>query len=529
VNNNHSSEPASPAKSSAAHTTSQHTTQPSHTAAHTAVSAAQHTTQTQTVKSAHTSQSYAANGQSSHTTQIPQVSYTTTEHIRPITPSPSYTSQTYTTKTAQAKNTRTIRRPSKGKLPVVRLTIALFLVAILAIIVLSASFLKLYKPAVDTGVPFDTGISVTPVTDSGTDTVGNDTTATDNSQSGSKDKSSTPTVTETTPITPVFKRDKNTVNFLVVGRDVASWNTDVIMLVNFNMKKGSLSVMQLPRDTYVEIDGVHGRINTAMVTLRNAARKANPSQSQEESLKVGMSGFCELLEKSLCIQIDGYAHINLEGFRGIVNAIGGVYMEVPCDMDYEDPEQNLYIHLKEGYQLLDGEKAEMLVRFRDGYVQADIGRMDAQKLFLTALFKQIKKNLSVSTIGKLVEQIYSCVTTDVPLADIIIYAKELLGVDMDNISMMTLHGAALQTETGAWYYAMNRAATLEMINEYFNVYSEPITDEWFDRTGAFSQEDSKAFSRVYLADPNDLDIVQVHPEVQTGADIDEDGLNILLK
>ncbi|MGN1127541.1 MAG: LCP family protein [Candidatus Flemingiibacterium sp.] len=402
------------------------------------------------------------------------------------------------------------RRPAKRRIPVYKIVLAVLVIVLLAAIVGGAAFLKLHKPSVDTDIPFQTDTEPPDTIDQPDTTL--------------------PVSTDTEPSTPSgsFTRDTESVNFLVVGRDAASWNTDVIMLVNFNMREGSLSVMQLPRDTYIEIDQVRGRINTAMKTMRSAAYSKNPSLSQEELLKAGMAGMCELLEKSLCIQIDGYAHINLEGFRGIVDAIGGVKMDVPYDMDYEDPEQDLYIHLKAGTQILDGKKAEMFVRFRDGYVQADIGRIDAQKLFLTALFKQLKSSMTVSTIPKLAEQVFKYVTTDLPLADIVIYAKKLLGVDMEKISMMTLHGSALQTETGAWYYCMNRAATLDMINTYFNVYSDPITDAIFDKTQAFTDEDSKAFCRIYLASPDDA-AVEVRPDIKNGEQIDDGELNIQLK
>ena len=410
----------------------------------------------------------------------------------------------------KSNNTLQKRHPAKRRIPVVKIVLAVVIVLILALICGTAAFLKLHRPSIDTGIPFDTDIKVP-------------------SDTTSPDPGNPPDIT-TEPSTPsgAFTRDTESVNFLVVGRDVASWNTDVIMLVNFNMKKGSLSVMQLPRDTYIEIDRVRGRINTTMKTMRSAAYSKNPTLSQDELLKAGMAGMCELLEKSLCIQIDGYAHVNLEGFRGIIDAIGGVPMDVPYDMDYEDPEQDLYIHLKAGNQLLDGKKAEMFVRFRDGYIQADIGRIDAQKLFMTALFKQLKSSMTVSTIPKLAEQIFKYVTTDVPLADIIIYAKELLGVDMENISMMTLHGAALQTDSGAWYYCMNRAATLDMINTYFNVYDTPITDAMFDKTQAFNDEDVEAFNRVYNAAPDDI-AVEVRPDIKTGEEIDDGELNIPLK
>lgn len=404
------------------------------------------------------------------------------------------------------KNNFAKRRPGKKKFPAWKIALSVVVFTILAVIALGASFLKYYKPPVDTGVPFET-VDKTSETDT--------TSAAD---------------VTTTQITDPneFLRDTENVNFLIVGRDAASWNTDVIMIANFNMRKGNLAIIQLPRDTYIEIDRVHGRINTMFKTLRSSAYSSNPSLSQTDLLKTGMASMCELLEKSLCIQIDGYAHINLEGFRSIIDTIGGVDMYVPSDMDYEDPEQDLYIHLKKGQQILYGKEAEMFVRFRSGYIQADIGRIDAQKLFLTALFKQLKSSMTVTTITKIAEQVFKYVTTDIPLKDVIIYAKELLGVDMNNISMMTLHGSSTQTESGAWYYVMNRASTLDMINTYFNVYNQPVSDEIFDKTQAFTDESSAVFNRIYLAEPGDV-AVEVKPDVHTGEDIDGGELNIPIK
>ncbi len=392
------------------------------------------------------------------------------------------------------------------------MTLAVVVIFILVLIALGASYLKFYRPSVDTDVPFDietttpSEVTTAPPDDNVVETTDD----TEDVQAGA------------------FTRDTESVNFLVVGRDAESWNTDVIMIVNFNMREGSLSVMQLPRDTYIEADSkIHGRINTVMKSMRSRAYNEDPTLSNEELLKAGMAGMCELLEKSLCIQLDGYAHVDLAGFRGIIDAIGGVYMDVPYAMQYSDPDQGLYINLAPGPQLLDGSEAEMFVRFRSGYVQADIGRIDAQKIFLTALFKQLKTNLTVTTVPQIVEQVLKYVTTDVPLADIIIYAKELLGVDMNNVSMMTLYGTATQTETGAWYYVMNRAATLDMVNTYFNVYSSPITDEMFDRTQAFTDESSDIFKRIYNASPDDP-AVEVKPDIKTGEEIDNGDINIAL-
>ncbi len=391
------------------------------------------------------------------------------------------------------------------------LVVLLICVAAIALtLTAAAAFVKLYRPPVDTDIPFDIVTAEKPPKNP--EVVGG-TTAADAPSDDTEE-----------PL-PEFKRDTDSVNFLVMGQDVDSWNTDVVMVVNFNMRTGSLSVMQFPRDTYIETSGTRGRINALLAKCYNEYRASDKTSTKNELIGKSMSSICELLEKSLCIQLDGYIHVNLEGFRNIVDALGGVYIDVPCDMDYEDPEQNLYIHLKAGPQVLTGKQAEGFVRFRSGYVQADIGRVDAQKIFLTALFKQVKNSLTVTTVSRVVEQVFKYVLTDVPLADIVIYAKELLGVDMGSVSMMTLHGSAAQVATGAWYYVINRASALDMVNAYFNVYNATITDAMFDRTFAFTDEDYALFNKVYIAAPDD-DVVQVRPDVQTGTSIDDGNLNI---
>lgn len=411
------------------------------------------------------------------------------------------------------------RHPQKKRgIPAWKVVLAVVVVFILLVIGLTATFLKLYKPSVDTDVPFDT--------DDNTVTSGSDTIVT---APTTEETSAEPDIDTSSDIDG-YTRNTDSVNFLVIGRDVSGWNTDVIMIVNFNMKEGSLSVMQIPRDTYVDSDegNVHGRINTTLSKFYSADRKKNPDHTTDESIKAGMDSFCRFLEKILCIKLDGYCYMNLQGFRGIVDALDGVYVDVPYQLDYEDPDQNLYIHIKPGPQTLNGTQAEGFVRFRSGYVQADIGRADAQKIFLTALFKQVKNSMNVSTIAKLVEQVMTYVLTDVPLADLIIYAKELLGVDMGNISMMTMHGSAIVNERGAWLYVMNRAATLDMINTYFNVYSKPITDGIFDRNQSFNDEDDSIVNEIYWASPDD-DVVLVKPDVKTGEEIDDDGITIYIK
>lgn len=323
----------------------------------------------------------------------------------------------------------------------------------------------------------------------------------------------TPTVR---PSADVPTRNEKRVNFLVMGHDKVALNTDVVMLVNFDMETGGVNILQIPRDTFFKT----GRINTLMATERAKARNADPSLKNDALLKKGMEGAVLELEKSLGIRIDGYAIINIEGFRNVIDVIGGVYMDVPYAMHYEDPEQNLFIHLNPGPQTLNGAQSEMFVRYRYGYVQGDIGRVNAQKMFLTALFKELT-SVTVSEAAGLAEQAFKYVTTDIGLADIVFYAKEALGIDLGKVTMMTLPGKDTTSSSGASYYVMNRAATLPIISEYFNVFDNyEITDSVFDKSRSFTANDRR-FSRIY-------DSTEIEADIKTADGIDRDSLDVPL-
>ena len=133
---------------------------------------------------------------------------------------------------------------------------------------------------------------------------------------------------------------------LVLGKDKASGLFDVMMLVSFDESDKAACVMQIPRDTYAEYtEKSYKKINAAPKML-------------------GEEGFCKFLSESLNVQIKGYISFDLEAFSKAVDLIGGVEMTLPRALDYNDPEQGLYIHLSKGRQVLDGEKAQMLIRFR---------------------------------------------------------------------------------------------------------------------------------------------------------------------
>lgn len=293
-------------------------------------------------------------------------------------------------------------------------------------------------------------------------------------------------------------RDSERVNFLVMGKDRWAFNTDVIMLLSYDVKNGKISLMQFPRDTYFDIGQSNCKINAALALFYNARRREGLSDN--DAYKAAMQDMEQALEDVFRITIDYYAIMDLNGFVNIIDALGGVEMDVPARMYYVDDVQKLKIDLKPGLQTLSGAQAEQFVRYRNGYVEGDVGRVDAQKLFISACIAQVKKSFNVSTISAIMEQVLKYVTTDIPLKDLVYYAKSALSVDLSEITMMTLPGIQCRqyNDSGTWYYVAYRDATVAALNKYFNSYNFEITSAIFDRDDVLYDAGGTYMHSIYL-------------------------------
>lgn len=299
-----------------------------------------------------------------------------------------------------------------------------------------------------------------------------------------------------------YNRKDKTYNFLIVGKDRAALNTDVMIIARFEEATGQVSLVQIPRDTLINTDNGYRRINTLYAHYYvNQIKDKDKTGAEKGSMEMLVSD----LQSNLNIKIDNYCLLYLDGFQKIVNAVGGVYVDVPMDMYYVDEDQDLYIDIKEGYQKLDGFQAEGFVRYRYGYIQGDIGRVDAQKIFIAAFLKTVKNNFTASSISTLCSTALSSITTDMILKDAVYYAQAALSVELSSVTMMTLPGEDYQTSNGAWYYIVNREAALKVVNTYLNVYKEDITDSIFDRNEAFNVKNDAIINEKYRQTGIDLD------------------------
>ena len=267
--------------------------------------------------------------------------------------------------------------------------------------------------------------------------------------------------------------------FLLLGCDRAASLTDAILLASLNTATGDLRLLQIPRDTY------------ANYTARDY-RKLNGALNA-----LGQDGMKALLSRTLGVKIHYVAAIDLEGVTALVNAVGGVDVEIPQDMDYSDPAQNLEIHFRKGFRHLDGNDAISFVRFRSGYVNADLGRMDAQKVFLRA-FAAKCADLNEAGYLRLFFAVLPYMRTDLPVQEAILISGALKNCNFAEIPMQTAPGEAVRGSSGAWYYSVNRAGMIRAVNELLQP-TEPVDERSMDPERVFDCAENPHFHRIYLA------------------------------
>ena len=301
---------------------------------------------------------------------------------------------------------------------------------------------------------------------------------------------------------PVYERKEGFYTFLIAGIDAISNNTDVLMLASLDTKNGKVEIVQIPRDTYINktVGGYTGLTRVNAIYAAEYNRQVGNGASRTAAKTLAMEDLARRLSEALCINIDEYVLIDTKGFRDVIDAVGGIDYDVPRDMFYEDPEQDLYINLSKGYQHLNGSQCEQLIRYRSGYAKGDIGRVEMRGDFLMEVFRQVKNKIGVDAMLKLIRDgdVLQKIRTSMSLMDIFAYVRMVYRLDDDAIGVRTLSGSVVQNpDTGAWiYYCLNKKGALRDINECLNIYKNDIDISIFDRNELFSG--SKGASDHYI-------------------------------
>ena len=263
--------------------------------------------------------------------------------------------------------------------------------------------------------------------------------------------------------------------FVLLGESVAgdSRLTDTIIVCKYDPKTQQAAMMSIPRDTYTGSGSAENA--TAYYKINNSYGGGdNPMNT------------VKVINRLTGLDIKYYVWVNTDVLKELVDEIGGVYFDVPVDMNYTDTSQNLYIRVKKGYQLLDGNTAEQVVRFRhndngttypSSYGVEDYGRMKTQREFIKATLTQTLKPEHIVKVGSFVDIAFRNIKTNVPLDIIKDYLPYVVKFNTDDLKTGVLPGSDTnETLDSSWIYFANKSATKKLVDELF-LHPEDYDDE----------------------------------------------------
>lgn len=259
------------------------------------------------------------------------------------------------------------------------------------------------------------------------------------------------------------EKAKNMPDFYCLLMGKSQNMTDTIIVAKYSPNTGNAALLSIPRDSFV---GKNKKAATASDKI-NSKYQISPQKT------------LDAVNDLTGLNIKYYVTIDTAALRHLVDAIGGVTFNVPINMDYDDSSQDLYIHLKAGEQLLNGEQAEWVVRFRHNnngtsypvsYGDNDLGRMRTQREFIMEVAKQTLKIENITKINEILKIAEEEVETNIDWNTMSNYIPALMNFKPENIRTETLPGVP-EYCNGVAVYLVNETKSKELVNELF------LTDE----------------------------------------------------
>jgi len=234
--------------------------------------------------------------------------------------------------------------------------------------------------------------------------------------------------------TSLGKAASNMKRFNILLAGLENKRTDTIMLVSYDTENKTADIISLPRDTYLP---------------RNTDDEAELKKINAVYGQEGIEGLTLRVQGLLGIPVGKYAVIDYEAVVACVDMIGGVQVDVPFHMEYTDiyDDPPLYIDIPEGVQVLDGEQSLKFLRFRKGYDNQDLGRIEAQQQFIKSF---VKRSLGLQ-LPEVIKEAYSHIETNISVSDLLDLAGDLVGFSTDNINTCILPGMETPLEGLSFY------------------------------------------------------------------------------
>jgi len=241
------------------------------------------------------------------------------------------------------------------------------------------------------------------------------------------------------------------VNVLVIG--VAKNLSDTIMMASYDMEKDKVDIFSIPRDTYYPRKGYN----------HAAQKKVNAVYGSS-----GAEGLVKAVEDITKMDIDYYVQFDYEAVKAIVDGLGGLKVEVPNDMNYDDPADDLHIHFKKGQVVKNGEDIVKLLRWRKnnkggGYKEGDLGRIKMQQQIVKLGMEKVINGNIVANFLKLQSPITKYVKTSMTPKEMMYFANKAKDINSESIFFHTVPGNP-KTMEGLSFFVINKDKLKEEID-----------------------------------------------------------------
>ena len=271
------------------------------------------------------------------------------------------------------------------------------------------------------------------------------------------------------------RKSDNWYTVLILGRDTGGGgNTDTILLASYDVTNQKATVMSIPRDTMVNVSWDIKRINS-VYNMNGQGEKGITALYKEIAQLVGF-------------EPDFQVVVEWDAVGEIVDAMGGVYFDVPRDMNYDDPYQDLHIHQEKGYRLLSGDDAMQVIRYRHdnnmkyGYPDGDLGRIKTQQAFLKAVVEQLLQVKNFTKINQFAKVFQNNVETDLSFSNICWFGQQAVtgGLKVENVKFVTMPNTPVPCWSRTYrnmqsYVVPNARELLDLVNNELSPFVETFT------------------------------------------------------
>ena len=272
------------------------------------------------------------------------------------------------------------------------------------------------------------------------------------------------------------RKSKDFYTVLVLGRDTGGGgNTDTMLLASYDVTNQKAKVMSIPRDTMVNVPWDVKRINS-VYNYYGGGEKGIKALYKEISQLVGFEPDYQVI-------------VEWDAVGAIVDAMGGVYYDVPRNMNYDDPYQDLHIHQTKGYRKLSGSDVMQVLRYRHdtdihyGYPDGDLGRIKTQQSLLKAMIEQLLQLKNVTKIGEFARAVKNNVTSDLTFEEMLWFGSQAVmgGLKVEDVNFVTMPNTALYVYSRAYprwpqnYVFPKAQELLNIVNNELSPFVEKFT------------------------------------------------------